>query len=120
MDGKIEANSPFFCALSCSLLSVCVCSEEMVEEAIKRHTTDNISCVCVCLSESAPPELKRQKSTGRGGMSKRTLSSSAVCDLQNALLGVELDNSKISDNNRLGIDVSGNSETALSKSTIQE
>ncbi len=96
------------------------CCEEMVEEAIKRHTTDNVSCLCVCLSESAPPMIERQKSQGRGGMSKRTLSSSAVCDLQNALRGAELDNNKISDTDKLGIDVSGTSETALSKSTIQE
>merc|ERR1711924_264674 len=29
--------------------------EELIAEAMNRHTTDNISCVCVCLGRAAPP-----------------------------------------------------------------
>ena len=77
------------------------CSEELIEEALKRHTTDNITCVCVCFSESKPPELKQHQKESQGGMS-RTLSSSAVHDLQKALKDVESNNMEKEFNN-LGI-----------------
>merc|ERR1739848_744445 len=76
------------------------CSTELIEEAINRHTTDNISCVCVCLSDAKPPELKQQKEEGQG--MSRTLSSNAVLDLQKALLDVENKNMQ-QDFNNLGI-----------------
>ncbi|QDZ23835.1 protein phosphatase 2C [Chloropicon primus] len=77
------------------------CSKELIEEAINRHTTDNISCVCVCLSAAKPPELKKQKGNGM----PRTLSSSAVHDLKKALTDVE---NVQGDFNNLGISSSGN------------
>jgi len=87
------------------------CSEELIEEALKRHTTDNITCVCVCFSGSKPPQLKpQQNAAAKGdGMGKRTLSSNAVHDLQKALKDVESKNMQKEFNN-LGI--SGGSFTA--------
>ena len=89
------------------------CTEELIAEAMNRHTTDNISCVCVCLGRAAPPELKLQ-AKGDKGM-PRTLSSSAVHDLQKALFDVETKNLQ-QDFTQLGLGLSGASETNLAAS----
>jgi len=89
------------------------CTEELIAEAMNRHTTDNISCVCVCLGKAAPPELKLQ-AKGDKGM-PRTLSSSAVHDLQKALFDVETKNLQ-QDFTQLGLGLSGASETNLAAS----
>ena len=95
------------------------CTRELIEEAIERNTTDNISCVCVCLSASKPPELRARR--GNGGM-PRTLSSSAVSDLKKALIDVESNNS-LEDFNKLGISVGpgmGSSANLVAKDRIPE
>lgn len=69
------------------------CSEELIAEAMNRHTSDNVTVVVVCFHADAPLPLRTpgggRKTEDRDkdrdvGMS-RTLSTAAMSDLQKAL-----------------------------------
>ncbi|XP_075263421.1 uncharacterized protein LOC142354991, partial [Convolutriloba macropyga] len=57
------------------------CAEELVAEAVKRHSTDNISVVLVCFQEQSPAkrQIARTGSGRRGPL--KSVSSSALMRL---------------------------------------
>ncbi|KAK3248020.1 hypothetical protein CYMTET_35854 [Cymbomonas tetramitiformis] len=59
------------------------CSEELVKEALRRNSTDNISVVTVCFSKDPPP--KREFKDERPASFRRTLSQESLSSLHRAL-----------------------------------
>mmetsp|Transcript_12720 Transcript_12720/g.15363 ORF Transcript_12720/g.15363 Transcript_12720/m.15363 type:complete len:373 (-) Transcript_12720:188-1306(-) len=69
------------------------CSSELVKEALKRHTSDNVSVVTVCFTETPPPKrelvLSPSDKEKRGEGLSRTISNEGLAQLQRALSGQE-------------------------------
>ena len=42
------------------------CAEEMVQEALRMHTSDNVTCIAVCFGEE-PPKRRMYRSSAAGG-----------------------------------------------------
>lgn len=60
------------------------CSQDLIDEALRRHATDNVSVVTVCFSPGAPPSRLVRTS---GGVS-RTVSRNGLSMLSEALPGL--------------------------------
>jgi hypothetical protein len=47
------------------------CAEELVAEALRMHTSDNVTCIAVCFGEEPPKRrVFRNSAAGGGGVSR--------------------------------------------------
>lgn len=60
-----------------------LCSQQLVAEALRMNTSDNVSVITICLTEAAPP---KRSYSGRPSNVQRTLSQDGLSRLGSALM----------------------------------
>ncbi|KAL0043145.1 hypothetical protein WJX79_010487 [Trebouxia sp. C0005] len=60
-----------------------LCSQQLVDEALRMNTSDNVSVITVCLTEAAPP---KRTYSGRQSNVQRTMSQEGLSRLGSALM----------------------------------
>lgn len=68
-----------------------LCSQQLVDEAMKMNTSDNVSVITICLTNDAPP-----KRVFRQGSVTRTLSTNGITRLSSAIFDATVDETSMS------------------------